>query len=254
AYTRAHGGAPGTRATPRPAIPGNADPTPQRVVHVVACPPATFRRGPFSVTTLALTAVGVATERFLAEFGLPAPDTLNSLVPMALPEDVPWPAANRIVNGTVDLHLEITDLAQRAEAIRLSLKAARRDVVDPHLLRWITAENRVPAPVFLAATRFQRSRAAVSHAVPQSVQSNLTVVSVDRGDAELTLCGARALFTAGFPMLSAARSVSHGFYGLGDTLTVCIIACPDTFPAHARYADIVEQAVRDVAAATATRG
>lgn len=250
AYVRAHGVEPTSRDATRPAVRGNADPTLDRVVHMIACPPGAFRRASFSVTTLALTAVSVATDRYLTSVGDTTPSSLNALVPMALPEDVQWPAVNRIVNGTVDLHVDIDDLSERAGAIRASLSAARAAVVDPLLTRWIKAENMIPAPIFLAARRRRAKHAKPSHALPEAVLTNVTVISVDRGDAAIELCGARPLLTAGFPMLGPARSLSHGFYGIGNTMTVCVLACPETFPDHARYAEILENAVADVMGAT----
>lgn len=249
-YARAHGSTPLQRDSPRPAIPGNADPTSARVVHVIDCAPGLFASSGVSVTTLGLTAVGVATERFL---GGRAPETLNSLVPVAIPDDAPWSAVNRIVNGAVDLHVDIADIADRARAIRQSLSATRKAMLDPLLLRWIRAENRIPAPVFLAVRRRAARRTKPDHALPESVLTNVTAVSVDRGSSDLELCGARAVLAGGFPMLGPARSVTHGFYGLGDTVTVCVVACPDTFPDHERYAEILSQAVDEVAEATTPR-
>nr|WP_296764428.1 wax ester/triacylglycerol synthase domain-containing protein [Rhodococcus sp. (in: high G+C Gram-positive bacteria)] len=249
-FARARGAAPLDRDTPRAGIMGNADPTRARAVHVIPCTPRLFDSTPLSVTSIALTATGLATARYLDSVGESVPDTLNSLVPMALPEDVRWPAVNRLVNGTVELHQEIGDLAERAARIRASLRDSRTATTDPLLLNWITAENLIPAPIFITAHR-RRSRQAPSvHAVPTSVLSNVTVVSVDRGPSGLELCGTPALFSGGFPMLGPTRSVSHGFYGLGDTVTVCVTACPDTFPDHARYARIVRDAVGDVVEAT----
>ncbi|NIL75253.1 wax ester/triacylglycerol synthase domain-containing protein [Rhodococcus kyotonensis] len=249
-YERVHGSQPAQRDSPRPAIASNADPTPARVSHVHVCPPDLFAKKSVSVTTLGLAAVSLATERYLAEIGDGAPESLNSLVPMAVPEDARWTAVNRIVNGTVDLHVSIPDLRKRARAIRESLSRARAEIADPALLRWITVENRIPAPIFLAMRKLNARRTPPNHRVPESVLTNVTVVSVDRGDANLELCGRPATFTAGFPMLGPARSLTHGFYGLGDAVSVCVVACPDTFPDHERYAGILADAVADVADAT----
>ncbi len=250
AFARAHGMAPLGRETLRPAIRSNADPTPSRVAHMIPFPPGAFRRAGVTVTTLALTAVSAATDRYLSEVGDPTPETLNALVPMALPPDVEWPAANRLVNGNVDLFVGIADLAERAAAIRTSLSTARSGTADPLLTRWISAENMIPAPIYVALSALQRKRSTSDHDVPDTVYTNVTVASVDRGSGDIELCGARPVLTAGFPMLGPTRSISHGFYGIGDTVTACVTACPDTFPDHARYAEILEKAVADVVAAT----
>ncbi|OZE99880.1 wax ester/triacylglycerol synthase domain-containing protein [Rhodococcoides fascians] len=234
----------------RPSISSNVEPTGNRVAHVIPCAPHRLTKTRFSVTTTALTAVGLAAERYLETVGDAVPVTLNALVPMGLPEDVKWPAENRIVNGDVDLHVDVSDIAERARRTAASLAEAREKLLDPLLLRWIRAENLVPAPVFLALDRRARKHALRERTVHDEVTSNLTVVSVNRGDARLELCGAPGLFSGGFPMLGPARSLTHGFYGLGDTVTVCVTACPDTFPDHARYVDILKQAINDVVAVT----
>lgn len=218
---------------------------------MITCAPGAFRRSGLSVTTLGLTAVGVATRHFLDDHGEQTPPTLNALVPMAIPDHVDWPAANRVVNGTVDLHPDIDDTVERAEAIRASLSKSRSDVTDPKLIRWISAENMIPAPIYLAVRRRRAKKFTSTPRTPEKVLTNVTVVSVDRGKKDVELLGAPPVLSAGFPMLADGRSVTHGFYGLGDTVTVCVVACPDTFPDHERYAEILEQAVEDVSADTA---
>lgn len=250
AFARGSGSAVSTGNVPRPPIRGNTEPTGNRVVHVIPCAPHQFEKLQFTVTTTALTAVGLATERYLTGVGDATPDTLNALVPMALPSDLPWPAANRVLNAAVDLHVTVSDITDRARRIATSMAKARTYLFDPLLLRWVRAENRVPAPIYLALSKRAERRSRSGGQVPNSVTSNVTVVSVDRGAADLELCGAPCLFSGGFPMLGPARSVSHGFYGIGGTITVCVTACPDTFPDHERYARILAQAVSDVTAAT----
>nr|WP_296764432.1 wax ester/triacylglycerol synthase domain-containing protein [Rhodococcus sp. (in: high G+C Gram-positive bacteria)] len=249
---RAYLGSPSAldRPKPRPAVRGNADPTRHRVVHVTPFEPGLLRRRGLSVTVLALTAVGLANERFLAEFGEPIPTTFNAAVPVAVPENVDWPAANRVITTKVDLFTDEPDLAGRAAAIREALAAAKQRAIDPDLLRWALAENRVPAPLYVAARRKQRRHHEPNHGLRATVGANAVVVSVPHGPNDLDLCGARAVFSGDFPMLTDGHSITHGFYGLGDAVTLCLVACPDTFPDHRRYAEIMTTAVRDVAAAT----
>ncbi|WP_165839557.1 wax ester/triacylglycerol synthase domain-containing protein [Rhodococcus sp. Eu-32] len=231
----------------RPVVRGNDDPTHRRAVHVLTFDADSFRRRGLSLTTLGLTALGLASERFLAEFGETIPSTFNARVPIAMPDDVDWSAANRVVTAGVELFVDEPDLRRRAEAIRGSLALARERANDAALLRWARAENCVPAPLFLAA---QRRRQARLRPTGTTVRANTIMVSVNHGPRDLELCGARAVFSGDFPMLSDGHSVTHGFYGLGDAVSVCVVACPDTFPDHERYAEILADAVADVADAT----
>lgn len=250
AYVRSQGSDLSKRDLQRPGIRGNEDPTLARVVHVTTCAPGLLANSNLSVTTLALTAVSVAIERYLDTIDEVTPKTLNCLVPMALPDNTPWPAANRVVNQAVELCVTTSDLTERSHKIRASLAASRNEAANPLRLAWLRAENSIPAPVFLAVKRMRERRSNPNHTTPESVHANSTVVSVNRGSAELELCGRPAALTAGFPSLGPGRSLTHGFYGLGDTVSVCVVACPDTFPDHERYAGILADAVADVADAT----
>ncbi|SNS51465.1 wax ester/triacylglycerol synthase domain-containing protein [Rhodococcoides kyotonense] len=237
----------GIDGVPVEAVRGNDDPTQRRVVHVLTFDSGLLRRPGLSVTTLGLTALGLANARFLAEFGEQIPSTFNARVPIAMPDDVDWPAANRVVTTGVALFTDEPDLRRRAESIRESLADGRRRATGDTLLRWARAENLVPAPLFLAAQRRRRARRVPTGT---TVGANTIMVSVNHGPRDLEVCGARAVFSGDFPMLSEGHSITHGFYGLGDALSVCIVACPNTVPDHERYAEILEQAVIDVAAAT----
>ncbi|MGA9872964.1 MAG: wax ester/triacylglycerol synthase domain-containing protein [Rhodococcus sp. (in: high G+C Gram-positive bacteria)] len=75
------------------------------------------------------------------------------------------------------------------------------------------------------------------------------VVSVDRGPAVLQLCGSSVAFTCGTPMLTEERSVVHGFFGVGDVVTVVVLACPDTVPDHVRYRDLLLETVEEMSGA-----
>ncbi|KAA0924042.1 MULTISPECIES: wax ester/triacylglycerol synthase domain-containing protein [unclassified Rhodococcus (in: high G+C Gram-positive bacteria)] len=203
---------------------------PYRVVRIVPMQMTEVRAGAASVTVSALCAVGPCLDRYLGDGLEPLSETggtVAAFVPMALPRDVEWPAANRAVVGTVDLHVGEPDLEKRAELITRSLAVERARVTAAPLLRVARADERVPAPIvrFVQGRRFRQHDRSPSH-----VGAQTTVVSVDRGRADLELCGAVARFSAGFPFLEDGRCLNHGIFGLGDVVTIAMVACPDAVP------------------------
>ncbi|WP_415972686.1 wax ester/triacylglycerol synthase domain-containing protein [Rhodococcus sp. 077-4] len=226
---RAYRGAPpGLPALPATALNGAVGP--ERVVRIVPMPAEDVRAGTASVTVSALCAVGECLDEYLGDGDGRLSDsggTVAAFVPMALPSDAKWRAANRVVVGTVDLHVDEPDPETRAELITGSLKNERARVTAEPLLRLARADERVPAPIvrFVQGRRFrQRDR------TPSRVGAQTTVVSVDRGRASLELCGSAARFSAGFSSLEDGRCLNHGFFGFGDTVTVATVACPDAVP------------------------
>ena len=198
---------------------------PYRVVRIVPMQMTEVRAGAASVTEAVITdfvGPGLALEP-LSETG----GTVAAFVPMALPRDVEWPAANRAVVGTVDLHVGEPDLEKRAELISASLAVERARVTAAPLLRVARADERVPAPIvrFVQGRRFRKHDRS-----PARVGAQTTVVSVDRGRADLELCGAVARFSAGFGFLEDGQCLNHGFFGLGNMVTIAMVACPDAVP------------------------
>lgn len=223
------------RGTPPgpPSVPAtslNSAVGPYRVVRIVPMQMTEVRAGAASVTVSALCAVGPCLDRYLGDGLEPLSETggtVAAFVPMALPRDVEWPAANRAVVGTVDLHVGEPDLEKRAELISASLAVERARVTAAPLLRVARADERVPAPIvrFVQGRRFRKHDRS-----PSRVGAQTTVVSVDRGRADLELCGAVARFSAGFPFLEDGRCLNHGIFGLGTVATIAMVACPDAVP------------------------
>lgn len=225
---RDHTGGPAVASSP--AGPLNGIVSSRRAVRVVPIPADDVCAESSTVTVSALAAVGTSLDAHLERVEGTDRGTRPSVaafVPMALPADLDWPSANRVVVGTVDLHAESDRLDERLDLIAQSLADERARLTSASLLRVVRADERVPAPIvrFVQGRRFrQRDRS------PQRVGAQTTVVSVNRGAANLELCGAVARFTAGFPFLADGRCLNHGIFGLGDTVAVSMVACPDAMP------------------------
>ncbi|CCQ14686.1 putative uncharacterized protein [Rhodococcus sp. AW25M09] len=213
-----------------------------RAVRIVPLSAGEVRAVNSTVTVSALAAVGSSLRRYLSavdssggrdELGIAA------MVPMALPPDCAWPSANRVVVGTVNLHVGIDNPEERPKHIARSLDRERTRVTGEPALRLARADERVPAPIvqFVQGRRFRRRIRN-----PEHVAGQTTVVSVNRGGADLELCGATARFTAGFPFLDDGRALTHGFFGLGDTVTVATVTCPEVMPSLGPYTqDLVDE-------------
>ncbi|OZF32407.1 hypothetical protein CH296_12725 [Rhodococcus sp. 14-2496-1d] len=222
------GTTPGPPAVPATSI--NRAVGPYRVVRIVPMQATEVRVGAASLTVSALCAVGPCLDRYLGDGHGALSETggiVSAFVPMVLPRDTEWPAANRAVVGTVDLHVGEPDLEKRAELITRSLAVERARVTAAPLLRIARADERVPAPIvrFVQGRRFRKRDRS-----PSRVGAQTTVVSVDRGRADLELYGAVARFSAGFGFLEDGRCLAHGFFGFSGVVTVAMVACPDAVP------------------------
>ncbi|MCZ4519939.1 WS/DGAT domain-containing protein [Rhodococcus ruber] len=211
-----------------------------RAVRIVPIPADEVRAGNSTVTVSALAAVGSSLNKYLRDVdGQDNGLDVAATVPVALPPDRSWPAANRVVIGMVNLHVATLDPDERRTRIARSLDDERARVTGDPVLRLARADEQVPAPIvrFVQNRRFRRRTREPVHVAGQT-----TVVSVNRGAANLELCGATARFTAGFPYLEDGRGLTHGFFGLGETVTVVAVACPDVMPSLTAYThDLVDE-------------
>lgn len=72
---------------------------------------------------------------------------------------------------------------------------------------------------------------------------NTVVSSVFRGAADLRLGGGTVQFTAGFPALSPAMGLTHGVHGIGDTVTITVVAGTAAVPDLDAYAHLLRVAL-----------
>ncbi len=211
-----------------------------RTVRIVPMPAEQCRAGSSTITVSALAAVGTCLSRYLRDVdGREGDLDVAAMVPIALPPRFAWAAANRVLMGTVDLHADIEDPHDRRKQIARSLEQERVRATTEPVLRLARADDRVPAPI-VRYVQGRRFRHRIRN--PDRVAGQTTVVSVNRGAADLRLCGARARFTAGFPFLEDGRAVTHGFFGLGETVTVSLVTCPTALPSlRAHTEDLVNE-------------
>ncbi|MBY6366817.1 WS/DGAT domain-containing protein [Rhodococcoides corynebacterioides] len=215
-------------------------PAADRAARVLVLPVDRLRAPGRTVTVSALTAVSLAMERVARERHS-ATGTMAAHVTVALPDDVRWGARNRFLPAMVDLAVGVPDVAERAARIAASLEAGRRRARHPTILRRYETGNSVPRPVMRAVGPAPRPPT-------DSVLAHTSFSSVHRGPADLCLGGAPVLFTAGFPALSLASSLSHGVYTIGDTATISVLWSPGALPGMDDYADVLQEALAALAA------
>ncbi|MEE2034878.1 WS/DGAT domain-containing protein [Rhodococcus sp. CC-R104] len=233
-------------AAGRPLVGLNVDPGAERVVRMVVCPAEEFRAGDHTVTVVALTAVSVALSRLLAVRGENVPDALGAEVTVA--GDASGTARNNYRNAGVELFVTEPDLRVRAERIAGELARRRARLSSPLLAQRDSANDFVPAPLL----RFGVDRYSLD-AIPETVTGNTVVSSVNRGPADLALAGGPVVFSAGFPGLSPVMSLTHGVYGLGDTVTIGVTASPRVIPNLDDYGQTLREAVAEVSATLGPR-
>ncbi len=171
------------------------------------------------VTVGAVAAIGDALlESGLLESGLVESDPV---VELAVARDrVPGQANNFFMAGIRTR----TDLvgAARHDAIAAAVRSARERDRQPARRAARRAESFTPAMLMhWAATGFEPPEGV------GAVAGHTVVSSVDRGTDDLFLAGGRVRLTAGFPALSTVHGLTHGVHGIGDTVTVSVLADPD---------------------------
>lgn len=197
-----------------------------------------------TVTTVVLTAVSLAVQRYLEARAEPITE-LGAQVPMAV-SDPAGGERNSYHDLAVDLAVEEPDLHRRAEQITANL--AERRTRATHPLQ--TAQNRVTAAIPAPILHRDVSSWPISR-LPEKVSGHTVVSSVHRGPADLTFGGGPVRFTAGFPALGSVMHLTHGVHGLGDTVTVSVHADPKVIPRLDHYANLLEAALDEVVAVLA---
>lgn len=194
-----------------------------------------------SITVTALTAISVALQHFLEN-----PADLAAEVTVARSAAVG--ARNNFGNVGVGLFPAEPDLRTRSRLVAADLTERRVRADHPMSLAARASQDRTEhhVPAFLAAWGVAQFDPT---AVPPTVTGNTVVSSVSRGTADLTLGGGPVRFTAGFPALSPAMSLTHGVHGIGDTVTISVTSNRAAVPDPDRYERLLRDALKDVRAA-----
>jgi len=182
-------------------------------------------RGP-TVTVAVLAAVSTALSGLLGD----AADSLGAEVPMAKP-GVPQ-AYNHFGNVVVGLYPEL-DHDARVQRIAADLANGRRRFEHPATRAADRAFAAVPATLLRWGVGLFNPDAR-----PARVLGNTVVSSVYRGAADLSFGGAPVVLTAGYPMLSPVMGLTHGVYGIGDTIAISVHAAQSAFQSEGADIDV----------------
>ena len=228
-------------ARSRALTPLDVPPTGRTSLRTIVLPKAYVRAEGITVTTFVLTAISIALQNFL--------DTsadLGAEVTLARPER--GRARNHFGNVGVGLFPSEPNIRTRMLLISEDLAARRVRANHPlaEVARASQDDVEVHVPAFLAQWGVAQFDPA---ATPPTVTGNTVVSSVSRGAADLTLCGGSVRFTAGFPALSPAMSVTHGVHGIGDTVTIGITSNSAAVPDPDHYEALLRSALEQVRAA-----
>jgi hypothetical protein len=195
---------------PQPALPTNDRPAGARSVRTLLRHRSQLN-GP-TATVAALAAVSGALTGHLGEV-IP---TLVAEVTMAKP-GVPE-AHNHFANVTVGLYPEL-GRPERSSRIAADLANARRRSEHPAARAADRAFAAVPAPLLRWGVGLFDPEVR-----PPRVFGNTVVSSVYRGSSDLRFGDAPVLFNAVYPGLSPMMGLTHGVWGIGDTVTVSVHA------------------------------
>ncbi|WP_415973461.1 hypothetical protein [Rhodococcus sp. 077-4] len=218
-------------------------PTGRTSIRAIVLPKADLQSDSATITTFVLTSISVALQRFLHN-----PPDLAAEVTLA--RTARADARNNFGNVGVGLFPAEPDIATRSRLVSAELATRRARANHPLSEAARASQDDVEAhvPAFLAewgVAQFDPT------AVPSTVTGNTVVSSVSRGAADLTLGGGSVRFTAGFPALSPAMSLTHGVHGIGETVTVSITSNSAAVPDPDLYEALLRDALAEVRAALA---
>jgi hypothetical protein len=195
---------------PQPALATNDRPTGARSVRTLLRHRSQLNGA--SATVAVLAAVSGALSGHLGQ----AVPTLVAEVTMAKP-GVPE-AHNHFANVTVGLYPELNRQA-RMQRIAADLANARRRSEHPAVRAADRAFAAVPAPLLHWGVGLFDPEVR-----PSQVAGNTVVSSIYRVPADLRFGDVSVLLTGVYPGLSPAMGLTHGVWGMGDTVTVSVHA------------------------------
>ncbi|WP_052067156.1 WS/DGAT domain-containing protein [Rhodococcoides fascians] len=217
-------------------------PTDRTDLRTIVLPKSALQFADTSITVTALTAISVALQRFLGDSDDASAD-LAAEVTVARTAAVG--ARNNFGNVGVGLFSAEPDLRTRSRLVAADLAERRARAGHPVSLTARASQNETErhVPAFLAAWGVAQFDPT---AVPPTVTGNTVVSSVSRGAADLTLGGGPVRFTAGFPALSPAMSLTHGVHGIGDTVAISVTSNRAAVPDPDRYEILLRDGLDDV--------
>ncbi len=195
---------------PQPALSTNTHPTGARPMRTLV-----RHRSQLSGPTATVAVLAAVSGALSGQLGEAAP-SLVAEVTMAKP-GVPH-AHNHFANATVGLYPHL-DRRARVEKIATDLTNARLRSEHPAFRAADRAFAATPAPLLRwGASLFD------PEIQPAQVAGNTVVSSIYRVPVDLTFGTAPVLLTAVFPGLSSVIGLTHGVWGVGDTVTVSVHA------------------------------
>jgi hypothetical protein len=195
---------------PQPALATNDRPTGARSVRTLL-----RHRSRLNGRTATVAVLAAVSGALSGHLGQPVP-TLVAEVTMAKP-GVPE-AHNHFANVTVGLYPEL-DRQARMQRIAADLANARRRSEHPAVRAADRAFAAVPAPLLRWGVGLFDPEVR-----PSQVAGNTVVSSIYRVPADLRFGDVPVLLTGVYPGLSPAMGLTHGVWGMGDTVTVSVHA------------------------------
>ncbi|MGI1846348.1 wax ester/triacylglycerol synthase domain-containing protein [Rhodococcus sp. SJ] len=218
----------------------------RRTARVVRLDVDALKRKNLTLTSVLLTGISLALQRYLDEDGGGCPPDLAALVTIAMtaaPTDL---GVNRLAGAVVDLHPEIESLPARAATVQASLERERRINSNDAAVERIRLVNQLPSVLYpwLSRQGRRRGRAAQAHGI---ARLHTVVSSINFGGAApWSLAGAPLAFAAAFPPLTFEAGLTHCFIGAGHQSTLSILTSPDVMPRADRYVLLLEDAFAEI--------
>ncbi|MFI6773699.1 wax ester/triacylglycerol synthase domain-containing protein [Nocardia sp. NPDC050412] len=217
---------------------------PGRAMRTIPLELSLVRAQGVTVTSVGLTAISHALQRYLEKRDGSCPDDLAVLVTVAVP-DAPVMGVNHVGADAVALAAAEPDLAARARAIDATLRARRHSASSRRELNRLALIDLLPSRTYRA--RFGTFGPADPDA-PAHAHTILTSIRCEP-TAAWSLSGKPFRFAGMLPPVYPEIGLAHSFVGAGDSFTVSVACDPAIVPDLDDYCDLLRESCHEVAAA-----
>ncbi|MGQ4598179.1 wax ester/triacylglycerol synthase domain-containing protein [Nocardia sp. R6R-6] len=232
----------GPQTPPRSKTVFNRRIGPRRAVRSIPLKLRDFRAPGITVTSVGLTAISRAMQRYLEKQD-GCPDDLAAFVTVAVPAARAL-GVNHVGADVVDLFPGEPDLASRARAVDAMLRVRRQSSSSRRELTRLELVDLLPSRVYRA--RFGTLPPAEPPA-PDVAHTILTSIRCE-SNAEWSLLGRPFRFGGGTPPVYPDIGLAHSFLGVGDSFTVTVACDPAIVPDLDDYIDILRESFHEIAA------
>jgi hypothetical protein len=200
------------------------------------------RQPGITVTSVGLTAISLALQRYFALHDESCPDDLAAFVTIAVP-DAEVMGVNRVGADVIDLYPGESGLAERGRAVDATLRERRGSASSIGELTRLRLVQGLPSRIY------RRDFGTLPPADPPTPVTAHTVLTSIRCEqaGELSLLGSAFRFAGMLPPVYPDLALAHSFVGAGDAFAVSVVCDPAIVTDLEAYCELLLAAFTELA-------